>query len=71
MLQYNVSLNWKADPEGFSYKKYSHTHQWTCGGGSSVKNENNKLAVTKVILRPGVVFSGEKAPDETELKKDA
>lgn len=125
MSQYKVSLNWKADSEDFSYKKYSRTHQWTFGGGNSIKasaapeylgnpeyanpeegfaaslaschlltflaiasykkyqlnryedevtaivekNKNNKLAVTKVILRPRVVFSGEKVPDGTELKK--
>ncbi|MEX2591599.1 MAG: OsmC family protein [Anditalea sp.] len=125
MSKYKVSLKWKADSEDFSYKKYNRTHQWTFGGGSSVKasaapeylgnaeyanpeeafaaslaschlltflaiasykkyqlntyedevtaivekNKNNKLAVTKVILRPRVAFTGEKAPDETELKK--
>ena len=31
------------------------------------KNEEGRLAVTKVTLRPRVVFSGEKVPDRDEL----
>lgn len=125
MSKFKVSLTWKADSEDFSYQKYSRTHQWTFGGGSSVKasaapeylgkaefvnpeeafaaslaschlltflaiasykkyklksyqdevtaivekNENNKLAVTKVILRPQVEFAGENVPDQAELIK--
>ena len=33
------------------------------------KNENHKLAVTKVILRPKVKFNGDKSPEKAELKK--
>ena len=33
------------------------------------KNADGKLAVTKVVLRPRVVFSGERIPDDAELEK--
>jgi organic hydroperoxide reductase OsmC/OhrA len=37
--------------------------------GRMEKNEQGKLAVTRVQLRPRVVFSGEKRPDADELAK--
>lgn len=32
------------------------------------KNENGAVAVTKIVLKPKVVFSGEKQPDSSQLK---
>ena len=37
--------------------------------GVMEKNEDGQLAVTRVLLRPRVVFSGEKQPDAAELLK--
>jgi organic hydroperoxide reductase OsmC/OhrA len=125
MSEYKVKLNWKADSDDFSYKKYTRTHQWVFGGGTKVdasaapeylgkeefvnpeeafaaslaschlltflaiasfknyhvkaytddttavveKNADNKLAVTKVILRPRIEFSNGHAPDKEELSR--
>ncbi|MCK6261703.1 OsmC family protein [Vibrio sp. ZSDE26] len=37
--------------------------------GTLSENEEGKMAVTKVILRPDITFSGDRTPDREQLKK--
>jgi peroxiredoxin-like protein len=37
--------------------------------GTLEKNANGKMAVTKVVLKPKIVFGGSGAPDPTRLKE--
>jgi len=37
--------------------------------GVMEKNEDGKLAVTRVVLRPRVVFGGERGPSAEELER--
>ena len=42
-------------------------HYLDSASGSMTKNEAGKLAITRVTLRPAVVFSGEKLPSREEI----
>ncbi|MCW8330142.1 OsmC family protein [Photobacterium sp. SDRW27] len=37
--------------------------------GTLAKNENGKMAITEVVLRPNIVFSGERLPSNEQLRK--
>ena len=52
-----------------SFKKLEIKSYEDNATGLIEKNTDNKLAVTKVYLRPKVEFSGENKPGEDELKK--
>jgi organic hydroperoxide reductase OsmC/OhrA len=52
-----------AAKEGFVVDRY-----WDEAAGVMEKNEAGKLAMTKVMLRPAVVFSGEKAPTRFQIE---
>lgn len=50
-------------------KGYVIDNYTDCAVGRMAKNEQGKLAMTKVILRPEVEFSGEKLPTAGQLEK--
>ena len=79
MSEHHAAIRWRRETDSFAYEDYNRAHEWLLSERVRVpasaapefhleKNAEGRLAVTRVELRPRVVFAGD-PPAADELAR--